>query len=132
VRLLRGDGGHGGLCPNARTPGLRDEPGRGAVGSGGAGGSVAGADARGALPDPPEPVWLLDLAESIQATRIDLLSAAMHSRGEDIADMGLYRLRLAQLDQILASGRVLAVRHRVLGGTGGSAAAPGGGGGGGR
>lgn len=63
------------------------------------------------LPDPPEPTWVLDLAEQLVAERADRLIAWMLRSGEDPSNTRLYKQRLAQLNQLLQSGRVLLVLH---------------------
>lgn len=62
-------------------------------------------------PDPSAPAWMLDVAEDVMARRLGYLEDAMIARGEDITNDGLRRLRLSQLDSLLSSGRVLAVRR---------------------
>jgi hypothetical protein len=77
-------GRHGPLCPRGGGPGQ--------------------------LPSPPEPPWVLAIAERAVASARHDLRAAMILHNEDPADQELSRLRFGQLSQLLESGQVLAVR----------------------
>jgi hypothetical protein len=61
--------------------------------------------------DPDTPAWVLDVAEDVQQYRLRHLQDMMLKAGEDVTNDGLYRLRRSQLDSLLASGKVLAVKR---------------------
>lgn len=63
------------------------------------------------MTDQPAPAWVLDVAENVQRYRLTHLSDEMLKRGEDITDDSLWHLRVSQLDGLLRSGKVLAVRR---------------------
>ena len=57
------------------------------------------------------PAWVLDVAEDVMRYRLSRLSDEMLARDEDITNTPLWQLRRQQLDALLASGRVLAVKR---------------------
>jgi hypothetical protein len=65
--------------------------------------------------DPHAPAWVLDVAEDVQSYRLTRLEDEMLKRGEDITDNALWRLRRSQVDSLLQSGKVLAVRTVRMG-----------------
>jgi hypothetical protein len=89
------------------TLGEHDEPA-----TAGFGAATAGTEIRGRVAyEAAEPSWVLSIAETAVADARQHLMEEMTERGEDPSDTGLWRLRKAQLDALLQSGRVLAVRH---------------------
>jgi hypothetical protein len=60
---------------------------------------------------PVEPAWVLDTAESVMALARDGLIASMLANAEDPTDTQLWRLRWGQFRALLASERLIAVRH---------------------
>jgi hypothetical protein len=62
--------------------------------------------------DTTAPAWVLDIAEEVVAYQRQRLIDAMLECGEDPTRNNLWRLRREQLEGLLASGKVLAVKHR--------------------
>ena len=65
---------------------------------------------------PGTPSWVLDVAEDTVHWQRQHLIEAMLEHGEDVTDNVLWRHRRSQLESLLASGKVLAVKHSAKGG----------------
>lgn len=65
-----------------------------------------------------EPAWILGVAEDVQRWRLTRLQEVMLAKDEDITDDALWSLRRRQLDDLLASGKVLAVKRSTTEGGG--------------
>ena len=62
--------------------------------------------------DPGTPSWVLDIAEDAVHWYRQRLIDVMLERGEDPTDSNLWRHRRSQLESLLYSGKVLAVRRK--------------------